>query len=77
MRKGEQMKNNEDRNAEVIACLGVLLTIVFVVLKLLKIINWPWGWVLSPILIPVGISAVIVILVIMISIVINGNGKGK
>lgn len=26
-----------------------LLTIVFIVLKLTKIINWSWWWVLSPI----------------------------
>lgn len=25
-----------------------LLTIVFIVLKLLKVINWNWFWVLSP-----------------------------
>lgn len=25
-----------------------LLTIVFIVLKLTKVINWPWVWVLAP-----------------------------
>ena len=75
------MKNNKERSdqfAETIVCLGVLLTIVFAVLKLLNIVDWSWGWVLSPILIPVGISAVIVILVfvvLIISIVINGKRK--
>lgn len=28
------------------------LTLIFVVLKLLKLIDWPWLWVLSPIWIP-------------------------
>ena len=39
-----------------------LLTIVFIVLKLLGIISWSWLWVLSPLWMPV----VLVILVIII-----------
>ncbi len=36
------------------AKIGVasVLTIIFVVLKLLRVISWPWLWVLSPIWIP-------------------------
>jgi hypothetical protein len=29
-------------------CVGLLLTIIFVVLRLLGKMNWGWGWVLSP-----------------------------
>jgi protein-S-isoprenylcysteine O-methyltransferase Ste14 len=32
-----------------------LLTIAFVVLKLCKVIDWSWWWVISPILISIGI----------------------
>lgn len=32
-----------------------LLTIVFIVLKLTKYIDWSWWWVLSPIWIPVAL----------------------
>ena len=32
-----------------------LLTIVFIVLKLCKVISWSWWWVLSPIWITTGI----------------------
>lgn len=39
-----------------------LLTIVFIVLKLVGVINWSWLWVLSPIWITV--SAVILLLLI-------------
>lgn len=39
-----------------------LLTITFIVLKLCKIINWSWWWVLSPI----WISAVIVLICIIL-----------
>ena len=37
-----------------------LLTIVFIVLKLTKVINWSWLWVLSPI----WISIIIVLLIV-------------
>ena len=40
-----------------------LLTIVFIVLKLLKVINWSWLWVLAPIWIPI-------IIIIMFAIII-------
>ena len=33
-----------------------LLTIVFIVLKLTKVISWSWWWVISPIWIPVAIT---------------------
>lgn len=38
-----------------------LLCIVFIVLKLTKVIAWSWWWVLSPILIPVGIAIIALI----------------
>lgn len=38
-----------------ISFLG-LLTIVFIVLKLCDVIDWSWWWVLSPTLIPLGLS---------------------
>lgn len=40
-----------------------LLTIAFVVLKLCKVINWSWVWVLSPL----WISASIVIIILIIA----------
>lgn len=44
-----------------------LLTIVFIVLKLLKVINWSWLWVLAPIWIPIIIIIMIVIITIIIA----------
>ena len=38
------------------------LTIAFIVLKLCKIINWSWLWVLSPLWIDIIIELVIVII---------------
>ena len=42
-----------------------VLLIVFIILKLCKVINWSWLWVLSPIWIPIVIFIVILILEII------------
>ena len=46
-----------------------LLTIVFVTLKLLGKITWPWVWVLSPIWIALGLSLIIIAVVIIAAVV--------
>lgn len=40
-----------------------LLTIVFIALKLLGVIQWSWVWVLSPIWIPLIITIIIFIII--------------
>ena len=36
-----------------------VLTIVFIVLKLVHVINWSWWWVVSPELIGIGLAFVV------------------
>ncbi len=43
-----------------------LLTVAFIVLKLCKIIDWSWWWVLSPI----WISAIFALVVLLIVIIV-------
>lgn len=47
-----------------------LLTIVFIVLKLVGVINWSWFWVLSPMIF--SISFTVLILLIVFALVIWG-----
>lgn len=42
--------------------LDVILTIVFVVLKLCEVITWSWWWVFSPIWISWGIAILVIAL---------------
>ena len=42
-----------------------LLTLVFITLKLLKVIDWSWWWVLSPI----WITAILVIVLLILTII--------
>ena len=55
--------------------LGIVsvLTIVFIVLKLLGVIKWRWIWVLSPI----WISAVIAVAVFSVILIVGRIKKGK
>lgn len=43
--------------------LQTVLTIIFVVLKLVGVVDWSWWWVLSPLWIPPLISMALVIIV--------------
>ena len=45
---------------------GSTLTIVFIVLKLLKVITWSWLWVLSPLWISAAFSILVLIIVAII-----------
>lgn len=58
------MNNNSVGSSSGIGFVGVL-TIVFIVLKLLGKIAWSWWWVLSPI----WISAIVVILFLIIDFI--------
>lgn len=55
--------------------LGIVsvLTIIFIVLKLLGVIQWSWIWVLSPI----WISAVIAVAVFSVILIVGRIKKGK
>lgn len=55
--------------------LGIVsvLTIIFIVLKLLGVIQWSWIWVLSPI----WISAVLVVAVFSVILIGGRIKKGK
>lgn len=44
-----------------------LLTITFIILKLCKVIDWSWGWVLSPLWIPFALLIVILIIAAIIT----------
>ena len=63
------MSNNNSAGTGIGFC--GLLTLVFIVLKLVGVINWSWLWVLSPIWIPTVLACIIMIVLI----IITGRGK--
>lgn len=58
--------NNNNNASGGVSFLG-LLTIVFIVLKLVGVINWSWVWVLSPIWLSFLLGLVIVIVAAIIA----------
>lgn len=61
---------NKETNTTVTGGIGFcgLLTIVFIVLKLLNKISWPWIWVLAPLWIEF-IVAVLTVIIIIIGVI--------
>lgn len=53
------MENNSSSGLSIAA----VLTIIFVVLKLVGVITWSWWWVLSPLIIDIVVSIIIVVCV--------------
>ena len=60
-------KNSSDTASGGVGFSG-LLTIAFVVLKLLGYIDWSWWWVLSPLWISFILATLVIIVVIIIAI---------
>ena len=73
MIKGDRVMDNKNNTTSGGIGFTGLLTIVFVVLKLLNVIKWSWWWVLSPIWISFGIALVVIFIPIVAAIV--GNKK--
>lgn len=47
-----------------------LLCLLFIALKLCGVIEWGWLWVLSPILIPFGLAALLILTGFIIAVVV-------
>ena len=43
------------------------LTLLFIGLKLCKVINWPWFWVLSPLWISIGLFALVALVLVVLA----------
>ena len=46
-----------------------LLTVVFITLKLLKVIDWAWGWVLAPLWMPLSLWLLFTVITLVIVII--------
>lgn len=61
------MTNRSGSSSSSAAGIGFpgLLTILFIALKLMHVIDWDWWWVLSPLWITLGLVIVITAIVVM------------
>ena len=60
------MKNNNSNSSGATIGFTSLLTLLFIGLKLVKIINWSWWWVLSPIWISLCIAIIVIVAVFLV-----------
>lgn len=65
------MDNNNKATVNGGTSISTLLQVAFIVLKLCKVINWSWWWVLSPLWIGLGITIIVIIIAILIAIFHN------
>lgn len=49
-----------------------MLTLIFIALRLCRVIDWSWWWVLSPLWMPL----CVVILLVIIGMIIGGDDRG-
>lgn len=62
------MKTESNRGATGGIGFCGLLAIVFIVLKLCKVITWSWLWVLAPVWIPAAIAVLILVIYVLVSL---------
>ena len=65
------MSSNRNSSSSGIGICGVL-TIVFIVLKLVGVINWSWLWVLCPLWIDILLTVIVLVILAVL-----GNRKIK
>lgn len=54
--------------------ISVLLTIVFVVLKLCGVIAWNWWWVVSPVVFAIGLFILATTILFIVGLILARNG---
>lgn len=69
------MENNNNHTNVGIGFSSVL-TIVFIILKLCKVINWSWLWVLAPLWVSIVAQLVLVGVVALIAWIKAGHDNG-
>lgn len=63
------MNDNNKSSGSTGGIFWTLLAVAFIVLKVTRLIDWPWVWVLAPIWIPAGIvlAAIVVVLIVVLT----------
>lgn len=70
------MSSNRNSSSSGIGICGVL-TIVFVVLKLVGVINWSWLWVLCPLWIDILFAIIVLVIFAIVDRKTKNNRKSR
>ena len=69
------MKNNNSGSAGL--SISGVLTLIFLVLKLVDVIDWSWWWVFSPLLIELGLVVAILAVVGIVRLIGQSREKRR
>lgn len=73
------IKSTRDKVVNTIVNINLFyVTLIFIVAKLIGLISWSWFWVLSPVILPLGLYIGVIILVLLfyaVKFLINGSSK--
>lgn len=69
------MENKNGNSSGVTIGFPSLLTLLFIGLKLGKVIDWRWWWVLSPLWISVGLAVIVIIVCVIMVFIAGGEIK--
>lgn len=72
MSNGNSSSNNL---SNLLAAFILGLTLLFIALKLTKVISWSWLWVLSPVFVPSVVIAFLLIPIIAVSALMKWRGS--
>jgi len=64
---GGKMENKKEVTRGGVGFCG-LLTLIFITLKLLNVIDWAWGWVLAPLWIPLALIVLGVLIMVIVAV---------
>jgi hypothetical protein len=70
-------EKNITKDFRIVGNCGLIVFIVFLVLKLVGVINWSWWWVTSPFWILTGIALLVGAVAFIISIIKLKTGDNK
>lgn len=66
---------NNNKGMGCIALITIQLTIVFIVLKLVNVINWSWIWVLAPVWIYAGLFLLVMAALGILTVMLVNDKK--
>lgn len=64
------MANKKEISVKVGTPLCSILTIIFVIAKIMGAIDWSWWWVFSPIWIPILLGLGIIVVVLIVALIV-------
>jgi len=71
------MENKPLFKIPLINMYSILITLIFILMQYINIINWHWIWIISPLWIPLAFAIVIMIVIYLFKFIIYLTDRNK